>query len=456
MGQGMMHEMLIMLLALVATPVQPASTAVSTSADVGARRSLWQARHFGGILEQAAMEGTHSDAIIASYAIGGNIHHRQLQHGTHQAFALPFCSVCRFHGMTIYNTHRKGHCRQMGQLFPCFKRKFNSTSFSNRSNAGGQGGPSIQMNATASINAERVVAVQLPDANMSTVVVGFGCFSNSDCELSADTLAPINGTTLVSSQGVVTGACVGLLREEGQPGMCFCEYAPGAVNDVDADPAERTADIVPGNRRQSMPEGPAQSPTVANAVVPQFDICVRQSLLNSASIVTDSTGTPRLLNRTATGMVMLDVDLREMEQNDSDEYEYTEDEEAEASTILSGRDFTPDEMVEYVDDGPDSGVDGFRISTPTPPPTPSPRPTPPRVPNEREINGSASFPALAPAPARSPRSTPTGEVATAPTPAATPSPSTVDETPARGRGSRANRRAVISEKVDVTMRFQDA
>ena len=431
MGQGVMHEMMILLLALAAAPVQAASAAVTTSPDLGARRSLWQARHSGGILEQAAVDGSDSDASIDSYAIRGNIHHRQLQHGTHQAFGLPFCSVCRFHGKTILHTFKKGHCRKMGQLFTCVRRKTNTNVFTSRS---GFAGIPPSRNSTSQDSPEVLVAVQVADGDASTVVAGVGCFRDSDCELSANTLAPMNGTTLASRRGVVTGECVGIVREEDQPGVCFCAYIGGAVDGGDAELAERNATMVSG------PEGTSRASQVRNAGDSKSDICVRRSLMNSASIVTAS-GSPRLMNRTATGMVMLDVELREIELNDADDNEYSEDEEAEGFTILSsGTDFTPDEMIEY-DDAPGTVL--------------PPRPPPPRSPNRTQIIAPASSSAPARFPTSSPRSTPAREAATPPTPATTPAPSTVDDTPTRGRGSRANRQAVISEEIDISMRFQD-
>ena len=178
----MMHEMIIMLLALVAAPVQAASAAVTTSPDLGARRSLWQARHSGGILEQAAVDGSESDASIDSYAIRGNIHHRQLQHGTHQAFALPPCSACRIHGRTRFKTFKKGHCKRMGKFFMCVKLQNKSKAFTSRPSSGVP--PSrLPSNSTFSVSAEVLVALRVDDGNSSTVVAGVGCFSDSDCEL---------------------------------------------------------------------------------------------------------------------------------------------------------------------------------------------------------------------------------------------------------------------------------
>ena len=263
----------------------------------------------------------------------------------------------------------------------------------------------------------------------------------------------------MSSRGGVTGECVGLVSEEGQPGIRFCAYTDGIVDGGDAELAERNAPMVRGNGRQSMPEGTSRASQVRNAVAPKSDVCVRRSLMKSASIETDRTGSPRLMNRTATGEVMLDVDLREIEQNVADDYEYTEDEVVEGFTILSsGRDFDPDEMIEYVDDrpAPEPDADAFQIPTPTPPTAQPPPLGPARSTNRREMDDPATSPAPAPAPASSPRSTPAREVAAAPTPAAALTPSTVDDMPMRGRGSRANRRAVISEELVITMHLQDA
>lgn len=439
----MWHEMMILLIAVVvAATVQPASATASTLIDVGTRRSLWQARHIDGLMQQAAMDSIDSDETIESYAIIGNIHRRQLRHGKHKRKHLPFCNICRFHGKTGSHTYRKGHCKSGGKRRTCYRRTGKAKFLV----------PPGQRNSTAP-NGELIVAVQVPERNTSTVVVGVGCFSDADCELSANTLAPITGTMLVSNRGVVTGKCVGIVRNEEQPGTCFCAYTAGSVKGGGAEQAEQTAGMASGNERQSVREDTSHTSQVRNAHAMKFDLCVRESLADSASIVTDSSGSPRLMNRTASGVVMLDVELRQIEEMEADDYEYTEDMEAEGFIVGYGSDFSPDELGDYDNDGVEPDDDD-QLFTSIRPATPPSRPVPTRSTNESVDNEPASTPAPGGSPP--PRSTPAREVATSPTPATAPTPSVAEDTPTRARGSRANRRSVNSEEIDITMRFQDA
>ena len=443
-----MHTMLILL--LVAAAGQPASVAGSTLGYVGARRSLWKAWQLDGVLGQATMVNNQSDARIDSSGIIGNIQHRQLQHnpGKHKKQHLSVCHVCTFNGCNAYHTHREGHCKANMQLFSCAKPKSGGQVY-----IGSNWGPSAafpiksRAKSTPSKQEERLVVIQVPASNTSTVVVGVGCFSDADCQLSLKALVPRKGRKLVSQRGVVTGECVGLVRDVDQPGMCFCPFREQIV--VGGRPVFSAENARPRNPLRRMQEDVSQAPQSRKRFVPQYDICVRQSSLVEPRIVIDPTGHPRLANSTANrprtnafrsidNELLLDNELVELELDVPDDYVYMEDAVSDGFTILaSATEFSREDLV-----GSEDYVSAPNLPTLQRAPTLQ-RPAPERNPDQRADNAPASAPGSDPIPRRRD---------TAPAPAPAPAPRTV-ATSMRGNAGGANRRTVISEEIDISLRY---
>ena len=412
----MMHTQLFVLfaVAVAAATVQSTLATAPVSANPYSRSSLWQERRGNGIVQDHAV--AESFEVFDSYAINGNVHHRQLQHGSHQPQSLPFCPVCRIHGKTFFHIFWKGHCRVGGFLMTCLRRKLKASFFfaAVPASMSPTMPPLLEQNrtsmstATGSQAQEVLAIVRIADNDTSTLVPAVGCFSDADCELSARGLEAVNGSAPVSRGGVVTAECIGADREEGVPGMCICSYrVRSAAADADA--------------------------------APKSDICVRRTAFESVSIVTDSTGSARLVNSTARGNVTLDVDLVEVEQNVPEDYEPT-DEPTEAvagfaimssMTRLSRADTDADDgrRPAVVDVAMASRIDA--TPDPAPPRGPAPADGPPPA---------AIRPAEAPVPA----------------PAQAPAPAPGVQAQMRGGVSGASRRSVISEEIDVSMRVRHA
>lgn len=460
----MVYTLLTVLLLLAAASLQVASASAFTSAYSDSRRSLWPAQHFDGLLEQDRMEGITSGTIIDSYAIIGNSQHRQLQHGEHMKWRLPACPRCKLHGSNALHTHKKGHCRKSMQRFACWKPKDKARFFFASAAASGFPSAASSANSTSMPTApgeELVLIVQVSDGNTSTVAAGVGCFNDSDCELSATALAPVDGGTPMSRRGVVIGECLGAVRKEEKAGVCVCAYTDRPVDGGDTKAAERNADMAVGNGLQSTLEGTSQTSEIIEDVAPKFDICVRQSSSESVSVVTDSAGSPRLMNSTASGTVMLDVELIEAEQNVAKEKVSMDGVESNALVILAaGMPFSDDEL-SYSDDDRSEPVDEVDDNTPFPGPVPAPAPapspgSPPTLSPQGITNTPTPTPGPTPAPATPPGPPSTREAFSAPTPAQAPTQGSDEKTAVHGSGSGANRQTAISEDLELTMRLQDA
>lgn len=464
----MMLAQLIVLLALAvaAVAVQSASATASTSAYLYSRNSLWQARGGRGSVQVHHVADTLE--VLDSYAMNGNVRHRQLQHGTHWQGGLPFCPVCRRHGMVFSNTFWKGHCRQGGTLRFCIRRKFNTGlffAFAPPVFFDPAATPSLAPNrtsmstATASQPEEILMIVQVSESNTSTVVPAAGCFSDADCNLSATGLAAVNGSVPISRRGVVAAECIGADLEDRIPGICICSY-----------------------RMRSVAAGADGTPN--------FDICVRRASFKSVSIFTDSTGSAGLVNGTARGNFTLDVDLIEIEQNVPSDYEPTDDANVDGLVIMSSaRPFSPEELAGDDDYGPvydadddttanrpaiDIENDDRIVATPDPAPPRGPEPAdaPPAA-SDRQAATPDPAPAPTPALGRTPAPVPTPAQAPAPAPppapgptplptpvptaaAQAPTPTPVTQTQARDGMSGASRRSEIAEEIDVSMRVRTA
>lgn len=112
------------------------------------------------------------------------------------------------------------------------------------------------------------------------------------------------------------------------------------------------------HRRRSTLKRTSQLSQEVKAAESRFGICLRRSSLKSFSIVTESTGSPRLVNSIASGNITFAVDLVEVKQNVPQDDAAIEDNELNALVILrSATPFSADELGECNDDGPVSVCD---------------------------------------------------------------------------------------------------
>lgn len=257
----------------------------------------------------------------------------------------------------------------------------------------------------------------------------------------------------------MTAECLGPINEEEVPGICMCAYTDGSANGDAASSTGKAADTASGSGRRTLPKRRAQSFHV-KTVAPKFDICLRRASMKSISIVTESTGSARLVNSTATGNNTQNVDLVEVKQNVLQDDVVIGDVEPNALVLsLSAMPFSADEKDEYDDDGPVLVSDADNDSTsPAPAPslpqrsrTPSPSLGTARIRRKGETN--APVPTPAPAPAVPPGRPLPRKATTAPALAQTPTPAAADDTLMRGRAGGANKRVSISDEFDVTMSF---
>lgn len=467
--KAMMYAIVVAILAFAAEAVlvQPSSAAASTSKYVDVRWGLWQARNVGSNLGRRR-DVIDSDGAIGNYAIVGNVNQRQLQHGAHSPGQLIICSACKMHGVTAEGVYRKGHCKANQMRFTCFKLSGGTKAFFADSESLGiptarTSAVAILRNSTStpitSRKEEIVMLVKGVGGNTSSVLAGVGCFSNSDCALLANALAPLKGKSPMSRGGVVTAECLGPINEEEVPGICMCAYTDGSANGDAASSTGKAADTASGSGRRTLPKRRAQSFHV-KTVAPKFDICLRRASMKSISIVTESTGSARLVNSTATGNNTQNVDLVEVKQNVLQDDVVIGDVEPNALVLsLSAMPFSADEKDEYDDDGPVLVSDADNDSTsPAPAPslpqrsrTPSPSLGTARIRRKGETN--APVPTPAPAPAVPPGRPLPRKATTAPALAQTPTPAAADDTLMRGRAGGANKRVSISDEFDVTMSF---
>ena len=192
---------------------------------------------------------------------------RQLLHGPNKPWKYPFCPRCRLIGCS--NGYFTGHCRAMGKLFNCSRKK--------QSTASAQiPGFNTTLTAAPPELEPAGTALQVTSTINATAVAPYAaCLRAADCALPARDFADVNGSAPLSANGTIEARCSteatgspAAGRDAGgfvtaaadaavakvprrRPGLCVCAYSggPGSIRGASTTSA---AELRKGSRASSL------------------------------------------------------------------------------------------------------------------------------------------------------------------------------------------------------------